>query len=99
MIHDDYTTIKLQQNPTNRRPKNKTTPTFNKKNHFFLFKLKKSLKKSLKLMNKNNRELSYTEAFESLDLGANVDFLRRKRLLACSCEQLFSSLASRQKGL
>jgi hypothetical protein len=31
MIHDDYTIIKLQQNPKNHRPKNKTAPTFNKK--------------------------------------------------------------------
>jgi hypothetical protein len=31
MIHDHYTIIKLQQNPKNHRPKNKTAPTFNKK--------------------------------------------------------------------
>jgi hypothetical protein len=30
MIHDNYTIIKLQQNPKNHRPKNKTAPTFNK---------------------------------------------------------------------
>jgi len=36
MIHDNYPIIKLQQNPKNHRPKNKTTPTFNK---FFLKKI------------------------------------------------------------
>jgi hypothetical protein len=34
MIHDNYTIIKLQQNPKNHRPKNKTAPTFNKKPFF-----------------------------------------------------------------
>jgi hypothetical protein len=35
MIHDNYTIIKLQQNPKNHRPKNKTAPTFNKKYYYF----------------------------------------------------------------
>jgi hypothetical protein len=39
MIHDNYTIIKLQQNPKNPKPKNKTAPTFNKKT-IFLFQNK-----------------------------------------------------------
>jgi hypothetical protein len=40
MIHNNYTIIKLQQNPKNHRPKNKTAPTFNKRPFFFQNKIK-----------------------------------------------------------
>jgi len=40
MIHNNYTLIKLQQNPKNHRPKNKTAPTFNKRPVFFQNKIK-----------------------------------------------------------
>jgi hypothetical protein len=39
MIHNNYTIIKLQQNPTKHRPKNKTAPTFKKKPFFFQYKI------------------------------------------------------------
>jgi hypothetical protein len=39
MIHNNYTIIKLQQNPKNHRPKNKTVPTFNKKPSFLKNKI------------------------------------------------------------
>ncbi len=42
MIHDNYTIIKLQQNPKNHRPINKIAPTFNKKT-IFLFKIKSTI--------------------------------------------------------
>ncbi len=55
MIHDHYIIIKLQQNPKNHRPKNKTAPTFNKKSLFF-FKIKSTIKNSpLKCENQKNK--------------------------------------------
>jgi hypothetical protein len=50
MIHDHYIIIKLQQNPKNHRPKNKTAPTFNKKSLFFF---KKNFKKKSPLKGEN----------------------------------------------
>jgi hypothetical protein len=47
MIHDNYTIIKLQQNPKTHKPKNKTAPTFNKKKPFFFFKIRSTMQNHL----------------------------------------------------